>query len=207
MPFSFLIDTMQNNYRNVPQNTNNYDLTYRPECDVENLILEYPTYKGRGDYRLSVNGNSFSHGDIIYAIEHYLLSFPLNQRLDKAIELSNTLMDILISGLDTQVNPQFTIEFGNVTYNGRQFVQLVYWLIGQEEINYPRIRGKIGVRLPITRYHEAIVSVIYGFFNTDTVVQRAKIRNQRPPLCLNGIVNEQQYNQIDRVIIQNIQMI
>lgn len=204
MPFSLLINTMQINYRNVTRLTNNYELKYHPECDIDNLILEYPTYKGHGDYRLSVNGKSLSHGDIVYVIEDYLLTFQQNERLVKAIELSNLLISILNNGLNAQVNLQFVIRIGNAMYNGRQFVQLVYWLIGQEEINYPRSRGKMGVRLPITRYHEAIVSAVYGFFNTNIVVQRANIRNQRPPLCLNGIVNNQQYNQIHTIIIQNI---
>lgn len=198
---------MQNNYRNVTRTTSHYDLKYYPECNIGNLILEYSTYKGHGDYRLSVNGNSLSHGDIIYAIEHYLLAFQRDERLVKAIELSNILISILNNGLDAQVNPNFNIIIDNTIYNGRQFVQLVYWLIGQEEINYPRSRGKMGVRLPITRYHEAIVSAVYGFFNTNTVVQRANIRNQRPPLCLNGIVNNLQYNQIDANLIGNIESI
>lgn len=207
MPYNLLINTMQNNYLNVTRQTRNYDLTFHPECEIDNLILEYPTYKGHGDYRLSVNGTSLSHGDIIYAFEDYLLAFQGDERLVKAIELSNILISILEYGLNTQIDSQFTIEIDDTVYNGRQFVQLIYWLIGQEEINYPRSRGKMGVGLPITRYHEAIVSAVYGLFNTNTVVQRANIRNQRPPLCLYGIVDNQQYNQIDANLIRNIRLI
>ncbi len=207
MPFNFLINTMQNNYRNVTQLTRDYSLSYYPECEVEDLVLEYPTYKGRGDYRLSVNGTSLSHGDIVYALENYLLTFQVQERLEKAIELSDILISILNNGLNAQVNANFTIKIDNTIYNGNQFIQLIYWLIGQEEINYPRSSRKMGVRLPITRYHEAIVSTVYGFFNTATVVQRANIRNQKPPLCLVGIVDNQQYNQINDELIRNIESI
>lgn len=207
MPYNFLIATMQNNYRNITHLTRNYEMKYFPECEIESLVLEYPTYKGRGDYRLSVNGTSLSHGDIVYALEDYLLSFSTYDRLVKANELSDILISILNNGLNAQVNPYFTIEIDDIVYCGNQFIQLIYWLIGQEEINYPRSNRKMGVRLPITRYHEAIVSAVYGFFNTATVVQRANIRNQRPPLCLVGIVDSQQYNQIDHILIRNIESI
>ena len=149
-----------------------------------------------------------SHGDIIDVIEQDILSLPINRRLDRAIELSDLLLNILNNGLAARANLDFNIIIDKENYNGDQFVEIIYWLIGQEEINYPSHRGKMGVRLPITRYHEAIISVIYGFFNIQVVKQRANIRNRRPPLCLaGGIITLQQRNQIDVNLLNNINKI
>lgn len=207
MPYTFVINTMRNNYASIKGPVQNYSLVYQPPCNVNNLILEYPTYKTVGDYRLSLNGNSLSHGDIIDVIESNITSFPHNRRLNRAVELSDLLIDILNNGLDARTKPNFNIIIDNVNYNGNQFVEIIYWLIGQEEINYPRINRKMGVKLPISRYHEAIISATYGFFNVQVVKQRANIRNQRPPLCLNGIVTQQEYNQIDNNLLNNINRI
>ncbi|MDM5214634.1 hypothetical protein QUF94_24935 [Peribacillus sp. NJ4] len=127
--------------------------------------------------------------------------------MNKAIELSNLLMDILHNGLNARVVPNFNITIDGINYNGSQFVEIIYWLIGQEEINYPRSNGKMGVRLPITRYHEAIIAAIYGFFTTKIVKQRANIRNRRPPLCLHEIITPQQNNQINNYLLKNINLI
>lgn len=148
-----------------------------------------------------------SHGDIITDIKNYILSFPVNMRLNKSIELSDLLMDILHNGLNASVIHNITIPIDGINYNGIQFIEKIYWLIGQEEINYPRANGKMGVRLPITRYHEAIVAAIYGFFTKNIVIQWANIRNRKPPMCLHGIVTQNQYNQIDNHLLYNINLI
>lgn len=207
MPYNLVINTMQHNYANINGRVNDYSLVFEPPCNVNNLILEYPTYKVIGDYRFSLNGKILSHGDIINYIERYILSFPLNMRLNKAIELSNLLIDILYNGLNARVVPNFNIHIDDINYNGSQFVEIIYWLIGQEEINYPRRNGKMGVRLPITRYHEAIIAAIYGFFTTSIVKQRANIKYRRPPECLVEIVTPQQYEQIDNHLLNNINLI
>ncbi|MED4032205.1 hypothetical protein [Priestia megaterium] len=207
MPYTLLINTMKNNYANINASIKNYSLVFQPPCNVNNLILEYPTYKGIGDYRLSLNGKSLSHGDLIDDLERYILSFPVNMRLNKAIELSDLLIDILNNGLNANVVPNFNIIIGGINYSGSQFVEIIYWLIGQEEINYPRSSRKMGVRLPITRYHEAIIAATYGFFTTDNVKQRANIRNGRPPLCLHGLVTIKESNQIDSHLLHNINSI
>ncbi|MGG1630328.1 hypothetical protein [Rossellomorea sp. NRS-1567] len=198
---------MKKNYANINGPVNDYSLVYQPPCNVHNLILEYPTYKSIGDYRFSLNGTSLSHGDIINDIERYILSFPVNMRLKKAIELSDVLLDILNYGLNARVVPNFNIILNGINYNEYEFVEIIYWLIGQEDINYPRSKGKRGVRLPIDRYHEAIIAVMYQFFNIDVVKRRAKIRNRRPPLCLEGIISPNQRNQIDIRLLSNINLI
>jgi hypothetical protein len=198
---------MNNNYKNINAPVNNYSVVYEPSCNVNDLILEYPTYKAIGDYRLSINGYSLSHGDMIGDLEKYILLFPKDIRLNKAVELSDLLIDILNNGLSARVIPNFNIFINGINYNAIQFIEIIYWLIGQEEINYPRNNGKMGVRLPIIRYHEAIIATIYGFFSTSVVIKRANIRNSRPPLCLHGIVTPQQYIQINNNLLNNINAI
>lgn len=204
MPYTLVINTMRKNYASISETVEDYSLVYNPPCSVKNLILEYPTYKTTGDYRLSINGNSLSHGDIIDDLYADILSLPIELRLNRAIELSDILMGILNNGLQARVNSEFIIKIDKSQYKGNQFVEIMYWLIGQEEINYPRTRRKMGVRLPITRYHEAIIAAVYGFFTTELVKQRANIRNRRPPLCLQDIVTERQHNLIDNSLLINI---
>lgn len=44
---------MQNNYAIINGPVNDYSLVFQPPCNVNNIILEYPTYKVIGDYSLA----------------------------------------------------------------------------------------------------------------------------------------------------------
>ena len=70
------------------------------------------------------------------------------------------LVDLYNNGLNANSNYNFTINVNHTNLTINQFKHLVYWLILQEDINYPRPRFK-GIKLPLTRYIEGAIAAIH----------------------------------------------
>lgn len=207
MPYIPLENYMKNLYDTIVYPVNLYSL-YNNPTNINSLLISYPTKKSPGDYWLSLNGDHLTHADLVDVLHTDIINqLPLNQ-LTRAIELSEILTEILYNGLNANIHHGFNITIHNRVYNSQEFVQIIYWLIGQENINYPQTQGKLGVRLPIMRYQEGIVSAIYPLVcDLDNI--RARARGNVPYMCLEGLIPDPLHlrNYINTRILQNINRI
>ena len=106
------------------------------------IYLKYPGRKKKYDYFLECDFiDNTRHQDIYnYLIEN------INSEYFSYQEAINMLEEVYTNGI-TNPSSNSMLE---------QCKQLVYWITLQEEINYPESIGKSGVRLPLSRYFEAL---------------------------------------------------
>lgn len=115
------------------------------------ITINYPGYKRRGDYKLTVNGGRAPrHQDI--CLDLYNL---INQGNYNFQTLQDFLSDVYLNGTNTNYNDPYL----------KQLQHLIYWITLQEEINYPRSKGFAGINLAFCRFYEAI----YATHNTNTI--------------------------------------
>lgn len=159
---------------NTAYHSNLHDLSHV----VPGLVLEYPGNRvGRvvGDYRLSLNGYHPSHAEMVRAIHDYCLQDEQN-----ADSMHRALRGLSMEGLGNTNLLDFPFSINHRLLDGLQFNTLLYWLILQEDINYPR-NLKMGVRMPLIRYVEAVISARHPeLLPLNIVVANATRRFGRP---------------------------
>lgn len=136
----------------------------------EGIVIYYPGYKRKGDYRLTVEGGNAPRHETISRMLYDLI----NKNEYSFQQLKDFLIDIYYNGTNT------TYSSPNLQY----LQNLIYWITLQEEINYPRNRGFAGINLAFCRFVEAIYSTQpYSNFNIRTVQLRCNNHNgPRPAL-------------------------
>ena len=184
MPFTQNANYMRSLY--VQMNSNIYHSNFLDLTQyVPGLRLEYPGNRERqvvGDYRLSLDGYHPSHPDIIYAIHNYCI-----QGERYADSMHRALRELSVKGLDNTTLIEFPFEINNdrlqkpIVLTPLEFNFFLYWLILQEDINYPR-NAYMGVRMPLIRYVEAVISARRPkILEVDVVVANANRRGTPPP--------------------------
>ncbi|MBT2571126.1 hypothetical protein [Planococcus sp. ISL-110] len=137
----------------VDKRTHSNEWIPSPEV-LPNLVIHYPGRKTEkpGDYLARLNGCDITHVDIVESI------FSSSQ-LGHAYNLTNFLVNLYQNGLNADSNLNITMSVRNIDLTFEEFKYLTYWVILQEDINYPRPRYR-GIRLAITRYLEGIVACL-----------------------------------------------
>lgn len=133
---------------------------------IGDLVINYPGYKENGDYQLTINGTAPKHTDIVS-------KFYNATNLQNSNEIIAFLDDVYINGLNT-TSTVFT----------RTFVEKIYWITLQEEINYPQPRCK-GRKLPFQRFYEGILAKISPRLTLNTVLERTNNHGYRAPALFN----------------------
>ncbi|MCC8024867.1 MAG: hypothetical protein LIP16_06155 [Clostridium sp.] len=133
------------------------------------ISIHYPGYKGRNDYRLSINGGGApSHKEI-------------SRILYTAITEKGYSFETMESFLEMTHRKGTSCNFDDAYL--AYLNQLVFWVTLQEEINFPRSSGCAGINLAYCRYYEAIYSTRTKDFDIDQVYRRCDNRSQpKPPL-------------------------
>jgi Zn-dependent M28 family amino/carboxypeptidase len=135
--------------------------------DVENIRIEYPGYKGGGDYRLTLNGTAPTYASVVRSLYNFVTPINFNQVVD-------ALEDMYLNGL----NAKDCIFKQNVK-------ELIYWITLQEEINYPQPEY-FGRKLPFQRFYEAILAKL-NFCSLEEVISRTNNHGRAQPILLSGI--------------------
>lgn len=176
MSFAYAINTVNKAYDrfNIDvNNVNEKNLYYSLiNCNVNgcNIRLEIPTYRTvnykKKDYRFSLNNQILSHVDINLTIYGYL-NHHANHNV--SIALSDLFNDIYFNGLNIDIKKyEFLlppIYIRGIRYDILQFTEIIYWLIAQEDINFPR-PDKMGIRMPLSRYQESIIAAMNSQYLT-----------------------------------------
>ncbi|TCI33880.1 hypothetical protein EVJ29_13410 [Exiguobacterium sp. SH4S7] len=178
MPFAENISFMQGLYDEMPVRERHGNI-HSLESQVPGLQLRYPgALRGRqiGDYCLYLNAFAPSHIHVVRAIYAYCE----RQGADGAEAILCFLEDLATNGLAGTVDLPAPFELEGHELDGRQTRVLLYWLILQEDINYPRERY-MGVRMPLIRYTEAVIASTHpALLGIATVVARTEARGGRP---------------------------
>ncbi|HDR4895648.1 hypothetical protein OCB14_15225 [Bacillus cereus] len=196
MPFTqgiLQIQALTTNATNKRQYANRYYPALETLPNL-NLVLLYPgRINNHGDYRLEFNSNALSHPEIVEAV-HDCTS------RGHGIIITNFLVDLYINGLNANSNFNININVKNHQLNLDEFKQLVYWIVLQEDINFPRPRY-MGVRMPLIRYIEGAISALHpNLLSLDEVIRRTNNHGRRPqPAFI--------HQDITDYLVQNIQQI
>ncbi|WP_214828370.1 hypothetical protein [Exiguobacterium sp. s26] len=178
MPFAENITFMQGLYDEMPI-LEIHGNVHSLENQVPGLQLRYPgSLVGQqiGDYCLYLNDFAPSHPHVVRAIHTYC---ELSGH-EGAEAMLCFLEDLATNGLTGTVELPAPFELAGHRLEGRQTRVLLYWLILQEDINYPSPRH-MGVRMPFVRYTEAVISSIHpDLLDIETVVTRTAARGGRP---------------------------
>ena len=179
MPFRQNINFIQNLCTNA-QNQQMYGNSFHPlPSQLPSLVLLYPgRIPNKGDYRLEFNSAALSHTDIVEAVYNCALA-------GNGQTITNFLVDLFNNGLNADSNQNVTITIQGFNLTLDEFKYLTYWLILQEDINYPRPRY-MGVRMPIIRYIEGAVAAIHNeLLPLDEVKDRTNNHGGPPPRAFN----------------------
>lgn len=128
------------------------------------LLITYPGYKATGDYKLTENGIAPKHTDIV--VEIY--TTVTNDNFDLVVEFLDALY---LNGLAAQ-SPHFS----------RSFIEKIFWITLQEEINYPQ-PAKAGRKLPFQRFYEGALAKA-GLTDLQTVLLRTNNHGKKIPELL-----------------------
>lgn len=148
------IEHMQNIISGLEPNTTD-------SFNVGNLTITYPGKKKKGDYRLTINGVPPTHTDIVRTIYNYTTS----ANFDQVVEF---LDDVYKNGLNA-----------TSTLFPRSFIEKLFWITLQEEINYPSPQYQ-GRKLPFCRFYEGALSKISSV-NLLNVLNRTNNHGSRVP--------------------------
>ena len=178
-------------------NKGQYANRYYPASDAFphlDLVLLYPgRINNHGDYRMEFYGDPLSHPDIVKAVHDCTLDGHGNI-------ITNFLVDLYINGLNANSNFNININVKDYQLNLDEFKQLVYWIVLQEDINFPRPRF-MGVRMPLIRYIEGAISALHpNLLSLEDVIRRTN-NHGRPPQP--AFIHED----VTDYLIQNIQQI
>lgn len=150
LPFNQNIKHMQGLSKNASDQTK-YSNSFSPSpSELPDLKLLYPGKLTKGDYRLELDGHALSHTDIVKAVHDCTIA-------GNGAQITNILANVYVNGLNANTNYHFSITVANTKLSISKFKELVYWLVLQEDINYPRPRY-MGVKMPIIRYIEGAIA-------------------------------------------------
>jgi len=143
---------------------------FRPAPQImPEVVLYYPGYKEKvGDYKLIFYGEELKHSDVCQAIYDYCV-----RGCEYSKYMATVLKEIYENGLQADLRDDFRISILEKYYNFEQFKTLLYWLTLQEEINYPLSMGYMSVKLPFSRYYEAIYSAYTSSVSIAEIIKRA----------------------------------
>ncbi len=172
---------------------------------IGNLVIHYPGTKKRGDYVAKLRGRAISHSEVVEALGETV------QNEKQALELCDFIISIYNIGLNAVPPNWLELEFFNHRYAGNQIVPIIYWIVVQEEINYPERGRCLGPRLAFSRYLEGLFAAIYddpaNSITLQEIKKRAKPGEPSRQIFddLNIVVglNSQLYRQI-RIFYKNI---
>lgn len=202
MPYNQLINTIQKQYENngITNHTIPYSYTFIPDQGIPSLIIRIPGKKynspNQFDYKVEIDGEAWKHEFIQQAL-YEKVKYSTNP-LQEFLLINSILMDILnIGPLQYNQFNTFSITLKNKDYNYMQFSTIIYWLIGQEEINYPSPRF-LGKRLPIIRYQEAAIGPLLSI-DINALTERTNNHGKKPPALLENLeisINNLSFEQI-----------
>ncbi|MGK9185337.1 hypothetical protein KXS12_24265 [Priestia filamentosa] len=172
MPFTQGISLMKSLAMNAP-NRGLHSNQYIPVPSMPSLLLHYPGYLKPGDYKLEFNGKSIKHEDIVLVI-YQLTQSGYGQFI------TCFLVDLYRKGLNANSSFNFFINVNGQSLSLTKFKYLVYWLILQEDINFPR-PNNIGIRMPLIRYIEGAIAAEHpNLLPLSTVIKRTS-KHGGPP--------------------------
>jgi hypothetical protein len=161
------------NYMNYPEGVQHMkDLSaklgqgLKSSFTVGDLVINYPGYKEKGDYQLTINGKAPNHTDIV----RELYNATNLQNLNGVIAF---LDDIYKNGLNA-----------TSTMFSRAFIQKIYWITLQEEINYPQPIYK-GRKLPFQRFYEGALAKVNPELDLTNVLKRTNNHSSGVPELIN----------------------
>ncbi|PED71318.1 hypothetical protein CN680_07550 [Bacillus pseudomycoides] len=165
------IQTLTTNALNKKQYVNKF---YPARTILPDLVLLYPgRINNHGDYRLEFKGRAVSHPDVVRAV------YDCTRRGYGRI-ITNFLVDLYTNGLNANSNFTIDIYVNNTQLSLSEFKQLAYWIVLQEDINFPRPQ-KMGVRMPLIRYIEGAISALHpNLLSLNEVINRTN-NHGRPP--------------------------
>ncbi len=136
---------------------------------VGSLLITYPGRKSTGDYQLSEQGVVPRHIDVV----QHIFDVTSKENFNRVVE---SLDNVYIKGLFAH----------NVIFD-KSFVEKIYWITLQEEINYPQ-PGFAGRKLPFQRFFEAAVAKIRSI-DISIIKQRTNNHGRIRPIlfALEGI--------------------
>ena len=132
---------------------------------VGQLVIHYPGYKNIGDYKLTLNGIAPKHSDIVEEI----FEITNSKNIEKIIL---ALEAIYNHGLE--IPPEIF---------SKTFVEKIYWITLQEEINYPPPKYK-GRKLAFQRFYEGALAKVDKNLDIDTVKNRTNNHGGNIPKLL-----------------------
>lgn len=156
----------------IHKNKNFGELQVYQDTDNRKITVKTPGYKRYGDYKLTVtvNGDKYTptHADICKQLHDYIRS---------GSHTYEELLDVL--------EKTYTYGTKNIIDDKKlSYIQfLIFWITLQEEINYPRQKGKQGINLPFSRYYEALHCTRVSTITIEEVCQRCDNHGQRIPEC------------------------
>lgn len=129
---------------------------------VGELSIKYPGKKGTDDYQVTINGVAPKHTDIVMEIYDAATA----QNIEEIISF---LDDVYTNGLNStsKVFP-------------KTFIEKIYWVTLQEEINYPQPVYK-GRRLPFQRFFEGAMAKVADELDISVVRARTNNHGMRAP--------------------------
>lgn len=177
MPFSENVRFMKKLYSQMPtKEFHSNTLTLYEH--LSGLELRYPgnlTGKKIGDYCLYLDGHRPSHSEIVRAIHDHCH----RHGGDTPTDVIMFLEDLATNGLQGKTDLRDSFHLLGRKLDGRQTRIFLYWLILQEDINYP---NQMGVRMPLTRYVEAVISSTNPeMLSLRDVITRTNVRGRPSP--------------------------
>lgn len=137
---------------------------------VGNLLISYPGYKEKGDYKLTENGTAPNHTDIVKEIHDLTTNANFN-------DVVTFLDDVYQNGL-----------LATSTTFPQTLKEKIYWVTLQEEINYPQPKY-YGRKLPFQRYYEGAL-VKANIVSLEQVYKRTNNHGSSRPLLLEPGTNQ-----------------
>ncbi|WDC91255.1 hypothetical protein [Priestia megaterium] len=183
MPFTQGINHIQTLTTNTTNKARHSNKFYPAPTLLPNLVLLYPgRINNHGDYRLEFNGKAVTHPDIVKAVHDCTLQG--NGRI-----ITDFLVDLYRNGLGANSNFNIHINVNGTQLSLDEFKYLAYWIVLQEDINFPRPRN-MGVRMPIIRYIEGAISALHPqLLPLREVIYRTNNHGRRPdPAFINKSV-------------------
>jgi hypothetical protein len=194
MPFINNIQHMENLTLSSP-NKGRYSNSYHPEkILLPDLVLLFPGRLNNGDYKLVFNGRALTHIDIVRAVHECTIRG--NGKI-----ITEFLVDLYKNGLNANDNHNISLMVNRTLLSLKEFKILIYWIVLQEDINYPRPRN-MGVRMPITRYIEGAIAAIHpDILSLDIVLSRTNNHGRRPdPAFIHPDVSDYLTESIEKII-------
>jgi hypothetical protein len=195
LTFSGDIQRMQVLCRAANNTTQHSNRLYPAEDLLPDLVLLYPgRLRNSGDYRLEYKGAALTHIDIVNAVHNCTIN-------GHGEAITNFLVDIYQNGLNAGANYNISIQVNDSQLSLEEFKHLVYWIILQEDINYPR-PNNMGIRMPIIRYIEGAIAAEHpDILNLATVWYRTNNHGRRPePPFIHPEVNIYLTDNLRRII-------